>query len=234
MRIGRSRFVALCTVSLLLVAGTSASAAQDPLDTAKPATAPAAPAPAVAPAPAGAAASAAASVTAATGAVRFAVCDVYKVADRLTKTDKFQKDVTEKRTDLSSKIEPLGKGMEELTKRLQETPKEKQSGPEWEAAIGEYQKKGMELRQREETLQAEFAEFLTLKNFEAYKEVLASVEAVAAKRGYTHVFSSRSIQDMEKPSSPLAFTQGLLARPVLVAPAGDDITLDVLRDLKLE
>ncbi len=233
MRTVSLQLVALGAVSLAFIAGTRVSFAQDPLDTVKPASAPAAPA-TTPPPPAPANPAAAPATPAGATTPRFAVCDVYKVADKLTKTDRFQKEVSDKRQDLSNKIEPMGKAMEELTKRLQETPKEKQSGPEWEAAIGEYQKKASEVRQLEETLQSEFAEFLTLKNFDAYKEVLASVEAVAAKRGYTHVFSSRSIQDMEKPSSPLAFTQGLLARPVLVAPASDDITLDVLRDLKLE
>ncbi|MBX9736991.1 MAG: OmpH family outer membrane protein [Phycisphaerales bacterium] len=225
----RVSILAVCAASLIVIAGALGRMVEDPLDAAAKNAAPAA---APAPAPAPAAATPAAPATPA--AMKIAVCDVYKVADRLTKTERFQKEVADKRKDLENRIAPVASAMEELTKRLQETPKDKQSGPEWEAAVGEYQRKNMEARQLDETLKAEFSEFLTLKNFDAYKEVLASVDAVAAKKGYTHVFSSRSIADMEKPSSPLAFTQGLLARPVLVSPAGDDITLDVLRDLKLE
>ncbi|CAN5748824.1 hypothetical protein BH11PLA1_BH11PLA1_07610 [soil metagenome] len=195
-----------------------AAPAMPTAEPAKPANAETKPAPATAPA----------------GAMRPAVCDVYKIADKMTRADRFQKDMKDKQSELEDRIKPLAADLDALTKTLKDVPEDKRKGTEWDQMYSDFMKKRTEMSTLEETARKEYLDFITAKNYEVYKLVLSSVDAVATSRGYTHVFNSRALDDADKPTSPQGFTQGLLARPLIKFPAGDDITLDVMKDLKVD
>lgn len=175
-----------------------------------------------------------AAPTAAPAVQRFGICDVYKVAEKLTKGPRFQAEVESKRKEIEAKLAPVIDELKKMEQALRDTKEDARKGAEWEQAVDAFRKKDAEAQQLDQQARAEMVNFVTEKNFEVYKLVLASVDAVATKRGFTHVFNSRSIEDMEKPTSPQGFTQGMLSRSLIKFPASDDITLDVMKDLKLD
>lgn len=206
-----------------------APAPAKPTESAKPEGTPAAPAalPATA-------SSAAPSTQAAPVPVRLAVCDVYKCADKLASTERYTKQLKDKAEDLSKKAEALRAEVTRMTDEMNLVPKEQQKGEEWDKRVAAYRAKRTENEQTYQALKADYSDFVTAKNLEMYKEVVAAVDAIATKRGYTWVLNSRTLDDGEKPNSPETFIRGLLARPVIKAPPADDLTLDVMKDLHLD
>lgn len=164
--------------------------------------------------------------------VKIASCDVFKVAGKLMSTEPYEKLITAKRDELKAQLMPLENELKAIGERLKAMGPSAQ-GPEAEQAAGEFQKKQNEYLKKGQDLDAEMSRFIAEQNFDAYKKVLESVSAVADKRGYTHVFSTRGSDEMKAPSNPGAFLQGVLARPLAKSPAADDITDDVMADLKL-
>jgi len=219
--------------ALAVFAGSTAAVlADEPAGAGAKAETPAAAAAAPAAAPATPAAAAAASV--ATASPKYAVCDVYKIADKMLQTPRYVKAMEEKTAELRAKMAPKAEEFDKLTQQLQGTPQDKQDTPEFKMGVEQYRKLQEELRAMDQEARTAMVAFIAEKNFEVYKQILASVDDIATKRGYTMVLNSRSIEDMEKPASADAFFRGVLARPVVKSSAADDLTLDVMKDLKLD
>lgn len=103
--------------------------------------------------------------------------------------------------------------------------------PEQQALIEQYQAK----RESADMIRVNVEEFNTNQIAEAYRVAIETAGALADKRGYTHVLASRTDTGRYIRSSNSAeAVQEILARPVLKCPAGDDITADVLKELKVE
>lgn len=186
------------------------------------------------PAAAPATPAAAATTVAASATPKYAVCDVYKIADKMLQTPRYVKAMEEKTAELRAKMAPKAEEFDKLTQQLQGTPQDKQDTPEFKMGVEQYRKLQEELRAMDQEARTAMVAFIAEKNFEVYKQILASVDDIATKRGYTMVLNSRSIEDMEKPASADAFFRGVLARPVVKSSAADDLTLDVMKDLKLD
>lgn len=227
-------FVRVGVAVLVMFAGSAVVLADEPVSGgASGGAASAAPA-AAAPAAAATAPAAAATTTAAAASPKYAVCDVYKIADKMLQTPRYTKAMEEKTAELRAKMAPKAEEFEKLQQQLQGTPQDKQDSPEFKAGVEQYRKLNDELRAMDQEARNAMVAFIAEKNFEVYKQILASVDDIATKRGYTMVLNSRSIEDMEKPTSADAFFRGVLARPVVKASAADDLTLDVMKDLKLD
>lgn len=221
--------------ALVMFAGSAAVLADEPANAGaggagKVETPAASSTPAAAAAPAGAAT----TTAAAAASPKYAVCDVYKIADKMLQTPRYTKAMEEKTAELRAKMAPKAEEFEKLQQQLQGTPQDKQDSPEFKAGVEQYRKLNEELRAMDQEARNAMVAFIAEKNFEVYKQILASVDDIATKRGYTMVLNSRSIEDMEKPTSADAFFRGVLARPVVKASAADDLTLDVMKDLKLD
>jgi Skp family chaperone for outer membrane proteins len=164
---------------------------------------------------------------------KIATCDVFKIAGKLMETELYTKQITDKRDELKNQLTPLENELKTLGDKLRAMGPNAQ-GPEAEQTAQEFQRKQTEYLKLGQGLDDQMNKFIAEQNFDAYKKVLDSINAVAERRGYTHVFSTRSTDDMKAPANPPAFLQGVLARPLAKSPTADDITDDVMADLKVQ
>ncbi len=164
---------------------------------------------------------------------RPATCDIYKVTGKLAETDRFTSRINDRQRQLREQIEPMERELRELADRLRGMG-EQPRGPEAEALLQQFNEKGAALRRAARDADEELTLLLSHVSHEAYKEVIAAVDVVAEKRGYTHVFASQTTEDMRPPAGIQQFVQGMLSRPVVRAPQSDDITFDVIAELKLQ
>lgn len=162
---------------------------------------------------------------------RIAVCDVYRVSDRLMKSERFQPVIEQEQLRLQEQLDPLEKDLSQRQDVLRELDRD---DPSAAAQFSEYQAREREYLGLRQRLRAEFERFVASQNMEAYRLVVASTEAVADQKGYTWVFAARDKIDEAMPETAQQFVQGLLARPVIKCPPEDDLTEDVLAELKLE
>ncbi|MBA4119127.1 MAG: hypothetical protein C0513_00225 [Isosphaera sp.] len=191
-------------------------------------------APQAAPAAPAAASVPAAPAAVATAQVPFAICDINKVAEKLLAGPRYQQRITAKQQEIQAQLKPLEDRMNTAREKLQAFTNPAELPPEAQAILADGQQAQQEYQPLFGRLQAEAEQFLAGINYEAHREVNASIDAIAAQRGFMYVFASRSIDGEQPPTAITAFVQRALARPVLTFPKQADITADVLADLKLE
>lgn len=164
--------------------------------------------------------------------LKIASCDVFKVAGKLMGTDRFKKPIEDKQNEFKAQVTPLDNELKAIVERAKAMGPNA-SGPEAQALAEEYKRKEAELIRLSQDLDRQMNKFVAEKNYEAYKDVLDAINVIAEQRAYTHVFSTRSVEEMKSPETAPAFLQGVLARPLAKSPSGDDITEDVIAELKL-
>jgi hypothetical protein len=165
-------------------------------------------------------------------AFRAATCDIVKVTSKLAETERFTGRVSARQQQLREQFEPMDREVRELAEKVRALGPDAK-GPEAERLIGELNQKGAALQRAAQAADQELAQLATSVSFEAYKQAVAATDLIAEKRGYSHVFATRAIDEAQAPTNLQQFSQGLLARPLVRFPQGDDITLDVLAELKL-
>lgn len=160
-----------------------------------------------------------------------AVCDVINVVERLMDSERYkpardeagaasEKAIAEFR-DRAQAAEAALRGMDE-----------KAEG--YEAARREYQLAGMALQREGQRLAQEMDALTTTQLMEAYGVVRASADAVAEQLGFAYVIASRPGDKPLDATDTAAVVRAMLARPVIRAPEGVDITADVKQDLKID
>lgn len=160
-----------------------------------------------------------------------AVCDVINVVERLMDSDRYkpardeagaasEKAIAEFR-DRAQAAEAALRGMDE-----------KAEG--YEAARREYQMAGMALQREGQRLAQEMDGLTTKQLMEAYTVVRASADAVAEQLGFAYVIASRPSDKPLDAGDTAAVVRAMLARPIVRAPEGVDITADVKQDLKID
>lgn len=167
---------------------------------------------------------------------RLATCDVYKAADLLMRSDRFKPliDTERRRSEQALRdLEPQEKELKDMSDRLAAFPPDTKDPAARDLATLFQQKREAYLQTRQK-VNDDFENFTTQKNFEAYRLVVDASRAVAERKGFTHVAATRLIDDSKPPETGLGFTMRLLARPLVVGPAADDLTPDVLKELKIE
>lgn len=164
-----------------------------------------------------------------------AVVDTYRIAVKLMDTARFKDRIEGKRKEWADKLAPLEKNLDELANKLRAMGPEAK-GPEAETTAREFETKRQEYGALRQQAEREMDSFVAGVNFDAFKQVVDSAAAIADKKGYSLVLSSRGTgpDEMKAPDSSGAFVQSLLARPVIKSATADDITADVIADLKLE
>lgn len=162
-----------------------------------------------------------------------AVADVYKVASKLVGKPRFSAIIEDKRKVLKDRITPVEKELRDLAEKLQAMGPDAK-GPEAEVTARAYQSKQQEYIRLGQQLDKEMETTIAQVNFDAYKQVVEAATAIAEKKGYTILLASRSMDDMKTPEQSQGFIQALLARPVLKSPGADDLTADIMADLKVE
>lgn len=159
--------------------------------------------------------------------VKIGVLDTLMIVERLVDSDRykparesFQKDAAEK---LSKSQAEFG----ELESKFRSLPED---SPEKPGII----EKAQALRAQDETTRNSVEKFNTDQIAEAYRVVIETAGKIADARGYTHIMGSRTDTQLVRSPNVQGAVQEMLARPMLKMPAGDDLTADVMRDLKIE
>lgn len=164
--------------------------------------------------------------------LRIATVDIYKVSGKLVAREVPQNRIKGRQAELAAEIKPLEDELNRLSEQLRTLAPEDRSQAA-QALAQSFERTRQTYAQRAQEADNKLNAFIAQVNFEAFKEALDSVNAIADRRGYTHVLSARGSDDMPVPTNSLSFVQGLLSRPVLRSPVADDITPDVLADLNL-
>jgi hypothetical protein len=129
------------------------------------------------------------------------------------------------RSAIEDKLRGLGPELRDMEAML------RGSDPKDEGAQAKY-KEFVTKRQEFEKTKAELDQLMGKQFVHAYERVKVAADAVAIRRGYTHIVASRDIDDPPT-SDPDRITQALLSRPMVYSPQADDVTKDVLGELKL-
>lgn len=154
---------------------------------------------------------------------RVATCDVYEVMQSLVESDRYKPARTAGQEKAHKELREIAGQIGTLEQQL------KSMDPKDEKALEVFREFNAKKEMFAER-QKELDEFLGNQFVEAYELVRKAADAVAERDGYTHVLATRGRE--EKVSNNMEqVTQQMLSRPVLRAPAADDITERVMNEL---
>lgn len=156
---------------------------------------------------------------------RFATCDVYAVMQQLVESERYKPKRVAGQEKARSELKEIAGQISALEQQL------KSMDPKDEKALAIFREFNAKKEMFSER-QKELDEFLGDQFVQAYDEIRKAADAVAEREGYTHVLATRR-RDEKVSNNMEQATQQMLARPVLRAPVGDDITERVLTELKL-
>lgn len=165
--------------------------------------------------------------------VRIATADVLTLVEKMASSDRYLPARQEKVKSLRAPIELLEKELDELRAKITAIP-DFQNNAEAQPLIQQFQTKTQNMQALSQTAQNEAENFNTNQLQEAYRLVIETTTQIANSKGYTHVFSTKLPDNKLTSNNVTGLLQEMLARPVVKAPAADDITQDVIRELKLE
>ncbi len=152
---------------------------------------------------------------------RIATCDVYTIMRQMVDSDEFRP----ARAPLEEQLRTLAPLLRDMEAML------RGSDPKDDAAQAKY-KEFVGKRKEFEQLRADLDLLMGRQFVQAYERVKVAADAVAVRRGYSHIIASRDI-DQPPTNDPDRITQALLSRPMLYSPLGDDVTQEVLGELKV-
>ncbi len=165
--------------------------------------------------------------TSGTAPVKIGVLDTLMIVERLVDSDRykiareaFQKDAAEKLTKSQTEFG-------ELEAKFRSLPED---SPEKAGII----EKAQALRAEDENTRNGVEKYNTDQIAEAYRVVIDAAGRIADARGYTHIIGSRTDAQLVRSPNVQGAVQEMLARPVLRMPAGDDLTAEVMKELKIE
>lgn len=169
---------------------------------------------------------------------RIATADVLAVAERLIATDKYKtaRDqlATALNKDLQTKIDAMN-SLKDQYAALPEAAKAPDStDPKAVALRNQFGQLQQELQQKDADARAQVEKFNTVQVVEAYKLIGEAAADMATTMGYTHLIASRTGPYEIRSQNLTGAVQEMLARPVIKAPAADDLTDRLVRQFKLE
>lgn len=164
------------------------------------------------------------------GAMRLATADMLKIVEKMVKSDRYAPAREAFNKELTTKLEAMAGDLQALRAQIQASP---QNAPETQTLMQNFQARGQEFEQARNEAANRSDEFNARQIAEAYKLVVETVEAQAKKAGYTHVLATRSGPPVLKSSNIAGTVQEMLARPLVVGQAADDLTKVVMDELKL-
>lgn len=171
---------------------------------------------------------------AAAGAQRIASCDVYLVAELLMRSDANQAIMRSEQLRIGTQLEPLETELRDMEARLRTLMEQPTPDPAARAEMARFQTKREDYVNLRERLTRDFELTASRTNFAVYQQVIEAARTVARARGYTHVFATRVGPDTSSPQTPVQLTMGMLARPIVVGPEADDLTVAVMTELKID
>lgn len=174
--------------------------------------------------------SARAEAAKAQAAQRTATVDMYGLIERIIDSDKYKPAREAHHNELRAKLEAIQKELEGTQTALKAMD---QSKPEFQTEVGKFQARYQEFQQLQDESSQKAEQFNTEQLLEGYKLIVEAVNQTAKDKGYTNVVATRSMNIEIKPTNLQGALQEILARPMIVSSAEDDITETVATAMKL-
>lgn len=162
---------------------------------------------------------------------KIATVDVFVIAEKLmarpelvTPRDELFKTWNDRATAAQAELN-------KLQTELQVLP---QSDPVARVKGQDFQLKRAQFDQLMQQGNTEVEKYRAQQLLDCYTQARAAIDEAADRGEYTHVFVARSRDALIEPQSIALAIQEFLARPAIKYPAEDDLTKQVMADLKLE
>lgn len=158
---------------------------------------------------------------------KIAVLDPLFVVERLVDSDRYKPARDTFQKDAADKLTKSQTEFGELEAKFRSLPED---SPEKPGIV----EKAQGIRAEDEKTKASVDKFNTDQIADAYRVVIEAATKVANARGYTHIIGSRTDSQLVRSPNVQGAVQEMLARPVLLMPTGDDLTAEVMKELKIE
>lgn len=162
--------------------------------------------------------------------MRLATVDILKVVEKFVKSDKYAPARDAFNRDLTTKLKTMAEALDALRGQIQASP---QNAPETQGLMQNYQQRAQEFDQERQKAAQASDEFNAKQIAEAYRIVMAAIDDISTKGGYTHVLATRGGPAVLKATNIAGTVQEMLARPLLKGNPADDLTKAVSDELKL-
>lgn len=159
--------------------------------------------------------------------VKIGVLDTLMIVERLVDSDRYKPAREAFQKDAADKLTKSQTEFGELEAKFRSLPED---SPEKPGII----EKAQALRAEDENTRNGVEKYNTDQIAEAYRVVIEAAGKIADARGYTHIIGSRTDTQLVRSPNVQGAVQEMLARPVLRMPAGDDLTAEVMKELKIE
>ncbi len=159
-----------------------------------------------------------------------AVCDLVTIVEKLMESDRYRPAREEAQLAAEEKLRPLSEAGRAAEQRARATP---QDDPSFQDQVRALQMAQAEYQQAFQQTGAELEKLTVSQLAEAYEIARASAEDIAGDLGYSYLIASRDAEKPIEAPDVAGAVRTMLARPVILAPEGTDITEDILADLKL-
>ncbi len=158
--------------------------------------------------------------------VRIATVDTLSLLERLMETEAYRLEREQHTTSWNDQLKAMSENIQALEARLiAMTPQD----PAAQEVYGQYQSQQQAIQELQQRAYADVDEFSARQLADGYRKLHEACNRVATERGYTHVVSTRLAIDELREVGTNILLQEVMIRPLLRAPAGDDLT-DAIAD----
>jgi Skp family chaperone for outer membrane proteins len=163
--------------------------------------------------------------------VRFATVDAYLIVEKLMLQPEPKKARDDIAANWQAKASAIEKDLQNMERDLKVLP---QNDPHAQEILQQAQAKQQEFQKLQQDRAQDLERINSQQLVQFYKQVRDSSAAVGERLRYTHVLNNRSFDKAIETNTVAATLQEMLARPVMVGVPADDITKQVMAELKLE
>jgi hypothetical protein len=156
---------------------------------------------------------------------------MYWVMERLMATEPWKSKRDDTVKVWQTRADAIDKDLKELEDQFKVLP---QNDPQIPAIQQKAQDKQAEMQKLAQDRQQDLEKLNSAQLVDAYRKVREAANAVAERLGYTHVFSQRGFDRVIETVTVATTLQELLARPLVRGVAADDLTPQVLTEMKLD
>ncbi|GIK20157.1 MAG: hypothetical protein BroJett004_23210 [Planctomycetota bacterium] len=158
--------------------------------------------------------------------VRIATVDTLSLLERLMETEAYRLEREQHTSSWNDQLKAMSENIQALEARLiAMTPQD----PAAQDVYGQYQSQQQAIQELQQRAYADVDEFSARQLADGYRKLHEACNRVATERGYTHVVSTRLAIDELREVGTNILLQEVMIRPLLRAPAGDDLT-DAIAD----
>lgn len=162
---------------------------------------------------------------------KIATVDVLEISEKLFMSDRYKPARETMLKEKQGQIETLQAALQDLAQKIQAAG---ENSPESEPMRQQLQAQSQSFGQIRDMANNDLNALSTQQFSEAYRLVIDTAGAVARLQGYDFVLATRAGPPEFRSKELQGALQEVLARPVIVAPSGADITPAVLKELKLD